>query len=102
MKNKNYLIFLLSFSCFIGLNEMKAQCPEKGKPVLGTQAEIDSFLAIYPGCDYIEASYYAIEGVQVFWVKEEPLKYLAALSGILIGILGLLKFIFWKVPYFNN
>ena len=102
MKNKHYLILILGLFCFMGLTAAKAQCPEKGKPVLGTQAEIDSFLAIYPGCDYIEASYYAIEGVQVFWVKEEPWKYLGALSGILIGILGLLKLIFRKVAWFQK
>lgn len=84
------------------LSEIKAQCPEQGKPVLATQAEIDSFLAIYPGCEYIESSYYAIDGVQIFWVKEEPWKYLSVLSGLLIGILGLLKLIFRKVEWFQK
>ena len=102
MKNKNYLILIFGLCFFVGLTEVNAQCPEQGKPVLATQAEIDSFLAIYPGCGYIEASYHAVNGVQVFWVKEEPWKYLAALSGLLIGILALLKLIFWKVEWFQK
>ena len=76
MKNKNYLIFILGLCFFMGLTEINAQCPEQGKPVLETQAEIDSFLVIYPDCEYIQGTM-AINNVPIYWVKEEPWKYLA-------------------------
>ena len=101
MKNKNYLILILGLCFFIGLTEIKAQCPEQGKPVLETQEMVDSFLAIYPNCEYIEGTM-AINNVRIYWIKEEPWKYLAVLSGILIGILGLLKLIFRKVEWFQK
>lgn len=101
MKSKNYWIYTFGLCFFIGLNPIKGQCPERGKPVLETQEKIDSFLAIYPNCEYIQGSM-AIDNVRIYWVKEEPWKYLVVLSSILIVILGLLKLVFKKMSFFNK
>jgi len=88
MKNKKFLTFLMVFPLLTFLTVVNGQCPEKGKPVLETQAMVDSFLIIYPDCEYIQGSL-AINNVRVYWVKEEPWKYLMALCGILIVIFAL-------------
>ena len=95
-------MLIISLSFFTFFIKGNAQCPEQGKPVLGTQVEIDSFLAIYPDCEYVYATYKARDGVQIFWVKEEVEKYLMTLSGLLLVILVGLKWIFRKLEWFQK
>ena len=92
--------FMIVIILLVNLKIGITQCPEQGVPVLATQEMVDSFLAIYPNCEYIEGTM-SIDNVPVYWVKEEPEKYLLTLAGILVLILGFLKVLFWKVSWFH-
>lgn len=101
MSWKGILVLLLSGCLSVALKAEKMNCPEEGIPVLATQAKVDSFLAIYPDCEYMEGSY-SVNNVPVYWIKNDPSQYLLFLVLILMMILGLLKVLFKRIRYFNK
>lgn len=100
MKYKIHFLLIAS-GLLINLNFSIAQCPDQGVPVLETQEMIDSFLTIYPDCEFIQGTM-SIDNIRIYWVKEEPMKYLLTLTGILVLILGLLKLLFRRVSWFQK
>lgn len=95
------LVLLLSVCLSVALKAEKVNCPEEGIPVLATQAKVDSFLAIYPGCEYLEGTY-KVDNVPVYWIKNDPSQYLLFLGIALSGILILLKMMFGRLKWFQE
>lgn len=89
-------VFILANS-----NSIIAQCPEQGIPVLENSEMVDSFLTIYPSCEYIQRII-KVDNVRIYWVKEEVQKNLMMMRGILITVLIGLNLLFKKVTYFNK
>lgn len=98
-----WILILFLVGCLsMVLKAENTNCPEQGIPVLATEEKVDSFLAIYPNCRYVLSSFYAVDNVQIFWIKNDPSKYLLFLGLTLTTILVLLKFLFSRVTYFNK
>jgi len=95
--------FCLIISLLVFQISLSAQCPEQGIPILKDEAAVDSFLTIYPNCDKFEvASYYAIDGKQIFWIKEDVQGFILTLLGILIVLHAMLYVLFKRVPWFQR
>ena len=80
-----------------------AQCPKQGIPILKNEAAVDSFLTIYPNCDkYKVATFYSINGQQIFWIKEDIQGFLLTMVVILFVLHAGLYFLFLKFPWFQR